>query len=125
MLQPLDRIFLQQIEFKTIIGVFSWEQNAPRTIFVDVTLSLNTQTAAAQDDLTQTVDYAKVYNTIVICGQAKTYLLIETLAETIAQTLLEEHPRLQQIELTVYKPGAVPQAKTVGITITRTQTVSS
>jgi dihydroneopterin aldolase len=124
MTQPLDRIFLQQVEFETIVGVFSWEQNNPRPILIDVTLSVDIQPAVKQDDLTKTIDYDKVYNTIVACGQSRTYQLIETLAEEIAQALLKTYPRILQLDLTVYKPGAVPQAKTVGITITRFPSIS-
>lgn len=121
MLQVFDRIFLNQVECPTIIGVYDWEQKAPQNILVDVILFLNTQPATEHDDLTKTVDYDQVYRTIIICSQIRSYQLIETLAETIAQTLLAEYPQVFRSDITVYKPGAIPQAKTIGITITRFQ----
>ena len=121
MSKSLDRLFIHQLECKTIIGAFPWEQHAPRQILVDVLLLLNTQSAALKDDLMQTVDYDKVCKTITASAQARRYQLIETLAAHIAQELLTLYPRIVELELTVYKPNAIPEAKMVGITITRSQ----
>lgn len=123
MIQPLDRIFLQEITFQTIIGAFKWEKTIQQTILVDVSLYIDIQKAAKYDDLTLTIDYDKVCTAVITCGQSQAYQLIETLAENIAQQLLKMYPLLAQIEVTVYKPGAVAQAKTVGVSITRTQTI--
>ena len=72
---------------------------------VDVAMTLDVDGAAASDDLTQTVDYERVYASVkdVVTGDSS--YLIERIACRIAEAVLDDWPRVQQVTVTVRKPN--------------------
>lgn len=70
-------------------GVYEEECKLKQKIVVDLELFLNLKKAGKSDNLADTVDYQEVYNLIKIACEEKSFLLIETLAEEIAQKLLQ------------------------------------
>jgi len=114
----MDRVLIQQLEVATIIGVHAWELRAPRPLVVDVELGLDIRPAAASDHLRDAVDYKSVADEILAVAHARRFQLIETLAETVARRLFERFP-IHSLGLTIGKPGAVPEARTVAVRIER------
>ena len=66
-----------------------------------------------------TVDYRALKKQILAMAEQSQFLLIETLAQAIADICLE-HTRVQQVRVLVEKPAALRFARTVGVEITRT-----
>ena len=58
-----DRIILDSMVFQGTHGVYADEQQTPQPFEVDVELRLNLQPAGLSDDLQQTVDYSRVFDT--------------------------------------------------------------
>ena len=75
------------------------------------------------DDLASTIDYSEVAELVVSTIESGPFQLIETLAEVIAQAILEQQPLTSSVQITVHKPSApLPQAFTdVAVTITRSR----
>ena len=48
-------------------------------------------------------------------------MLVERLVQEIADLIFEVEPRIQEVEVTVEKPGALRYARSVGITIHRSR----
>lgn len=79
----------------------------------------NTAKAAKSQRLQDAVDYQPIKEMIVQVIGGKSFYLIETLADTIAQNVLQDE-RIQSLTLTIKKPevwgSGVP-----GLTITRSR----
>jgi dihydroneopterin aldolase len=114
----VDKIVLQGISVETTLGVYAWEKVIKQTLLVDVTLYKSLQAAAQTDDLSQSVDYADVTLRIRACGAEKVRLLVEALAEDIAELLLKMYA-LSRVEVVVHKPGALLKVKDVSIHLVR------
>ncbi len=99
-----DRIVLANMVFQARHGVADREKVEPQRFEVDVELGLDLQPAGLEDDLTQTVDYGPVYDTIRQIVESTTYNLIEALAEAICHELLGEHARIREVTVRVRKP---------------------
>ena len=114
----MDWIFIRDLPLDTRIGVFAWEQAIVQRLYVDVDLAWDISLAAQTDDLAYALDYAAVATKLQSWAQANTCQLIERLAEHLAQQLLQDFAT-PRVRLTLYKPGAVPAARTLGVSIER------
>lgn len=99
-----DRIVLANMVFQARHGVADREKVEPQRFEIDVELGLDLQPAGLEDDLTKTVDYGPVYDTIRQIVESTTYNLIEALAEAICHELLGEHARIREVTVRVRKP---------------------
>ena len=71
---------------------------------VDVELALNLQPAGLSDDLTQTVDYSRVFETCRQIVESTRFNLVEALAEAIAHEILAGYPA-EEVTVRVRKPA--------------------
>ena len=116
----LDTLTLTRLEVFAHHGVFDFERRDGQTFLLDLTVWLDTQGAAAGDDLAQTLHYGELAVEVAEAAAAEPVDLIETLAERIASLVLA-HPVAQRVRVTVHKPDApipVPFGD-VSITIVR------
>ncbi|MGI6100621.1 MAG: dihydroneopterin aldolase [Lentisphaerae bacterium] len=116
--QPHDLIRIRGWELKCLVGVYEEERHAPRTLHIDLTIHL--PAADRQDDLSRTVDYARLQQAIAQALSATSYRLIESVAERIAAVVLEDK-RVTAVTVCVGKPGVLPGVRTVEAEITRLQ----
>ncbi len=114
-----DTIHIEQLKINCIVGVNEWERKVRRHIIVDLTLETNAAKAAKKDNIEDAIDYITVSERVTRFVQASSYLLIETLAEKIANVVLGEFP-ISRIRLKLSKPGAISNAKSVSVSIERT-----
>jgi dihydroneopterin aldolase len=98
-----DRIMLDSMVFEGIHGVYPEEQLAPQPFEVDVELAFNLQPAGLNDDIAQSIDYARVYETCRQIVESTRFNLIEAIAEAIAHELLAEFPA-REVTVRVRKP---------------------
>ncbi|SIO10316.1 dihydroneopterin aldolase [Sulfurivirga caldicuralii] len=115
---PMDRIFIEQLEVKCIIGILPWEKQVPQPLRFDIELLLPLRAAGEENDLSKTVDYAEVAQRIESLLSTP-HELIETVAEKVCHALLSTYPAVQQVHLRVHKPAAVQAARSVGVEIWR------
>jgi dihydroneopterin aldolase len=119
----LDRVALRGLRGFGRHGVLPAERSLGQWFGVDVELGLDTRSAAAGDDLGETVDYSTVASEVVALIEGEPVKLIETLAQRIADACLAR-PGVMQVEVTVHKPGAPVSVPfdDVSVTITRSRT---
>ncbi|MEW6182816.1 MAG: dihydroneopterin aldolase [Bacillota bacterium] len=101
----MDKIFLKGMAFFARHGVLQAEQEVGQRFLVDVTLYLDLSPAGAADDMDKTIDYLTVYRKVeeVVCGRS--VRLLETLAESIAASVLKSFV-VHEVCVRVEKPGA-------------------
>ncbi|WP_022868573.1 2-amino-4-hydroxy-6-hydroxymethyldihydropteridine diphosphokinase [Schaalia vaccimaxillae] len=101
----LDVITLRGLTADGVHGVLREEQTSKQPFCVDVSMWLDASLAAATDDINDTVSYAQVADEVVEILTGRSVRLIETLAHTIADRLME-HRHTVGVEVTVHKPKA-------------------
>jgi dihydroneopterin aldolase len=114
----MDHILISGLKVETIIGVHAWEMHLPRPLLIDLELGLDLRPAAASDRLRDALDYKMVADEVRAFVAGNQFRLLETLAEGIARLLFERHAILS-LDLSIAKPGAVAEAKSVGVRIER------
>lgn len=103
--RPLDQVALRRLRVRGRHGVLEAERVLGQWFEVDVVLHLDIRAAAAVDDLTLTVDYGGLAERVAAVVSGEPFLLIETLAERIAQVALEPPP-VVAADVVVHKPEA-------------------
>lgn len=119
----MDTIFIEGLSTQASIGVFDWEKQIQQRLELDLALETDLAKPARSEQLSDTLDYAHISQEVLALIHQRHYDLIETLAETITEALLQQHPLIHRITLTLRKPDAVPQARSVGLRISRQRSV--
>jgi dihydroneopterin aldolase len=119
-----DRIFLRGLTAECIIGFIDWERRVRQTVVIDLEIPVDCRNAAITDEVADTVDYKKVAKRILAFIEASEFKLVETLAQRLAVTLLEEFG-LEWVRLSINKPGAIRNSRDVGVSIERSRADSS
>ena len=99
----MDVVFLEGLQFYGYHGVNTEERSLGQRFLVDVELTTNLLPAGQSDDLTQTVNYSRVYTCVQTIVQGPPRNLIEAVAEEIATALLTDFP-VSSVTVTVRKP---------------------
>lgn len=108
-----DRLRIEGLAFKCIIGVTERERRMKQDILVTVEVGLDLSRVALSDSIQDTVDYRGISRRVIAVGEASSFQLIETLAAHLGRTILHEFPRVQVARVEVEKPGALSSAKSV------------
>ncbi|WP_163558524.1 dihydroneopterin aldolase [Halomonas sp. NO4] len=114
----MDRVLIESLGVDTVIGVYDWERRITQRLVLDLELATDIRAAAANDDLSQTLDYAAISERIARFAADNAFALVETFAERLAEVLRHDFA-IAWLRLTVRKPGAVPAASAVGVRIER------
>lgn len=101
-----DRIQLRGVRLQVRVGVPDEERATPQQIIVDADLDWDIRAAAAEDDFSETIDYAAVRNTLDEVASAQPWRLIETIAERMAAALLDQYPT-PRVRILLKKPEAL------------------
>ncbi|MBF7144267.1 MULTISPECIES: dihydroneopterin aldolase [Pseudomonas] len=114
----MDIVFIEGLEVDTVIGAYDWEREIRQCLRLDFSFGWDNRLPAADDDLTQALDYAKVSEAVQAFAETARFELVETFAERLAAILMNDFS-ITWLRVRVTKPGAVPAAKGVGVEIER------
>ncbi|KTC06625.1 MULTISPECIES: dihydroneopterin aldolase [Pseudomonas] len=114
----MDRVFIEGLEFDTVIGAYDWERGIRQCLRLDLSFAWDNRPAAAGDDLSKALDYASVSTRIQAFAEQAQFQLVETFAERLAEVLMGEF-NIPWLRLKLTKPGAVAAAAGVGVEIER------
>lgn len=114
----MDIIYIHDLRIETLIGVFDWERKMKQTIIFDIDMATDIRAAATSDNLEHTLNYAAVAERLFDYVGNSEFELVETLAEKVAELILNEFP-VPWLRLKLNKKGAVPGVRDIGIIIER------
>ena len=116
----MDVIFIQAFRADTLIGIYDWERKLPQPVEFDIEMAIPEGRIPGSDHISDTIDYGKVVLRIREMLASHTFALLETLAEHIAQMIMEEFgsPR---VSLSVAKIDAMDGVKRLGVRIERSR----
>ncbi|GMQ47646.1 MULTISPECIES: dihydroneopterin aldolase [Vibrio] len=116
----LDKVFIEQLEVITTIGVYDWEQEIKQKLILDIEMAHDNAPAGKSDDVADALDYSKVSEAVLNHIENGRFLLVERVAEEVA-AIIQQQFNVPWVKIRLAKPGAVPQAKSVGVVIERGQ----
>ena len=99
----MDIVYIRDLKIETVIGIYDWERETLQTLRFDLEMDWDIRQAAQSDDISNTLDYGAVANVLVEFVANSRYLLIERLAEEVAQLLLKTFA-IPKLKLTLTKP---------------------
>lgn len=102
----MDRIVIPDFRISCHVGVPSEERDAAQDVLIDLELELDLSRAGKADDISLTVDYDAVCETVAQTVTRRPRKLIETIAEEVAQVLLAHYP-VRVVKVKVRKPSAL------------------
>jgi dihydroneopterin aldolase len=114
----VDTVYIEGLRADAMIGVYEWERTVRQTLVLDLELAADNRRAAGRDRVEDALDYAAVAGRVLAFVEGSDFRLIETLAEQVAELVMREFG-VAWLRLRVSKPGAVMQARTVGVAIER------
>lgn len=113
----MDIIFIQDFRLEMLIGVYEWERHVQQTVQLDIEIGLPPREKRS-DRIGDTIDYSKVVARIRTTIAENRFLLVEALAEHIAQLIMSEF-HAPWVKASVTKLGALQGVKRLGVTIER------
>ena len=114
----MDIVYIRELRAATVIGVYDWERSVRQILVLDLELAADNRRAAASDEIGDALDYAALSARLLAYIEESEFQLIETLAEQVASLVMAEFG-VPWLRLRLAKPGAVPQARDVGVLIER------
>lgn len=102
----MDYINIDKLKVFAHHGVFDEEKENGQIFYVSAKLGIYTRKAGLRDDLSLSINYADVCETIINTMQEYTFDLIEAAAEKLAYVLLKTYTSVENISLTIHKPHA-------------------
>ncbi len=114
----MDKVFIEQLEVITTIGVYDWEQEIKQKLVLDIEMAHDNRPAGRSDDVVDALDYSKVSEAVLNHIEGGRFLLVERVAEEIA-AIIRDQFNVPWVKIRLTKPGAVAQAKGVGVIIER------
>jgi D-erythro-7,8-dihydroneopterin triphosphate epimerase len=118
--RELDKIHIRDLLIRCIVGIYDWEREKKQDVLINITLYADLKTACQTDRIEDTVDYKAIKQKVVNMVESSSYMLVERLAERVAEICLE-NPQVQRVRVLVDKTGALRFARSVGIEIVREQ----
>jgi len=114
-----DHVTIRNLRAWTLIGVHPHEREARQEVRIDAWLGVDARRGAATDSIEDALDYSAVARAFREHAGRADRQLVETLAEELAALALERFDA-RWARISLEKPGAVPGADAVGVTIHRT-----
>lgn len=114
----MDRIRIFDLLARCVLGINDDERRNRQDVVINLTIHADLHRAGKSDNILDTVDYRAIKKRVLAMVEASQYLLVEALAEAIAELCLEE-PGVHQVDVSVEKPHALRFARSVAVEISR------
>lgn len=114
----MDKVFITNLRVRGILGIHDWERVTQREIIINATLFVDTLPAAQSDDIADCVSYSDMARKIRVHVESAARMTVEALANDLAELCLQES-KVSRVIIRVDKPGAVPEADSVGVEVER------
>jgi 7,8-dihydroneopterin aldolase/epimerase/oxygenase len=115
----MSRIAIVDLEVSYCVGVTDEERATPQRLLLTIDMSYDFSSASVSDRLEKTINYQKVADDLLKFGAGRNWRLLEKLVANIADMIMTQYgPQAVFVEA---KKFAVPQARYVAVSLTRTR----
>jgi 7,8-dihydroneopterin aldolase/epimerase/oxygenase len=114
----MDAILIRDLRVEVLIGIHKREQHLPQTVSIDLDIGLPSDAVFRSDKVADTIDYEQVALRIRALAAGEHFRLVETFAERLARTLIDEFGA-PWVRVSAAKIAILGNARLVGVTIER------
>ncbi len=114
----IDKIHIRDLTLRCIIGINAHEREQRQDVILNITMWADLRQAGQSDNIDDTVNYKTIKRKVVDLVENSSFLLVEKIAQEIANVCLVD-ARVQRVDVTLDKPGALRFARSVAVEITR------
>ncbi len=107
----MDKVIVKKLRIDACHGVNSFEKKKPQRFEFSAEIVTDFYSAAAEDDLSGTINYSSVCKLITAVATGNVFNLIETLAYRCAEAIMQNFPSAKSVRMRVDKPHAPIKAK--------------
>lgn len=115
-----DRIDIHDLLIRCIVGINEEERVKKQDVIINITLYGDMRQAGISDDIEDAINYRTLTKRVIDHVESSSYFLVEKLAHTIAQIAVKDFG-VERAVVSVEKPGALRFARSVGVTVERSQ----
>jgi D-erythro-7,8-dihydroneopterin triphosphate epimerase len=119
-IEKRDRIHIRDLRINCIIGINPKERVDEQDLVFNITLHTDLSMAGKSDAIDDTVNYKTLKDMIVAHVRESSCYLIEKVADEVAAVCFTD-PRVMAVDVCVDKPGALTNASSVSVEISRTR----
>jgi 7,8-dihydroneopterin aldolase/epimerase/oxygenase len=109
MRQKLYKIFIENLEFETIVGILPNEREQKQKVCINCEIEY----IFKKENF---IDYAKIATLISSLMKKNQYLLLEEALEDLCCSITNEYPHIKTLKIKIIKPQILPNAN-VGVEI--------
>lgn len=102
----MEKIIVKGLKLFAYHGVNPEEKVGGQNFVLDITATLNADSAKQSDNVDDTVSYAKIIKTARAVFTEKSYDLIEVAANKVGMAIMETYPKLDSVTVLLMKPEA-------------------
>lgn len=102
----MDKIVMKDLAFFGYHGVMEEEETLGQKFFIDIELYTDLRKAGQSDKVEDTVHYGEVYCVVKDIVENRRFKLIESLANELAESILNDFIKVEGINVVVRKPEA-------------------
>ncbi len=113
-----DKIFIRDLLVNCIIGTNPDERVNKQDVVLNIVVETDLSVAGISDNLKDALDYFVLKNKVVKHLEQSKYFLLEKMAESVAEICLNE-AQVAAVEVTIDKPAALENTKSVAVQIYR------
>ncbi|KAE8814677.1 Dihydroneopterin aldolase [Hordeum vulgare] len=104
-----DKLILRGLQFHGFHGVKQEEKKLGQKFVIDVDAWMDLATAGDSDDISHTVSYSDIYRIAKGVVEGPSHNLLESVAQSIANTTLLKFPPISAVRVKVGKPHVAVQ----------------
>ena len=117
----MNTISIIDLEITCIIGILPNERVKEQTLLLNINLDVDIGDSTFADDINETIDYTIIAEMATQLAITKKYNLIESFCKDLNNLFLKTFQAVQQTNITVKKPNAIPKAKYAAYTMKKSR----
>lgn len=113
-----DSVLIEGLSVEAVIGVYEWERTILQRLDIDLVMHWDNHRPGESDQVDDALDYGAVAELVQGWFGDNQPRLLEAAAEALAHEL-KKRLGIAWLRITIRKPGAVANARAVGVQIER------
>ena len=98
-----------------------WAMPAAQPVKLSISVAHDVRTSGELDELSHTLNYFSVVNTLTESSDGGTFGSLEALTESVFKRCFQAHPQIQSLSVKVTKPKALLRGKSVSLHVSRSR----
>jgi len=113
-------IKIKNFKFKTILGIYEWEEKVDREIIINAKITTDHESARWTNNIKDTIDYDEIIVKIKSLLSNHKFKLIEEMAQQMLDLIMKDK-RIKKCELEIDKVRVVENIESFSITLSQEQ----